>query len=117
MQRWVFERLRETYASPPARGFDETIGYIGAISSWSIIKSRPCPQDAPKLARYIYLAHRKNEMHLTLQHLLTGVLGVFYDPSRRLVRRPGFTAFSSERPPDGVLGQIPVIGFRRPKGK
>ncbi len=115
--RWIFEQLRGAYASPPARGFDETVGYVGAIDSWSIVKSRPSPQDAPELARYVYFAHRKDEAHLTLQHLITGVLGVFYDPSRRSVRRPGFTAFSSDRPPDGVLGQIAVTGFRRPRSK
>jgi hypothetical protein len=116
-QRWVFERLRDTYASQPVRGFDETVGYIGAIDSWSIVKSRPGVQRAPTFAQYVYLAHGKNESHLTLQHLITGVLGVFYDPSRRSVRRPGFTAFSSKRPLNNVLGKIPVVGFRRPKGK
>ncbi|MBK8258189.1 MAG: hypothetical protein IPK82_36670 [Polyangiaceae bacterium] len=112
-QRWIFDTLRATYEADPARTFEETVGYIGAIDEWSIIKSRPSPQDAPRTARYFYMAHRESERHLTLQHLLTGILGVFYDPSRRAVRRPGFTAFESQRQLDGVLGKIKVAGMRR----
>lgn len=113
IRRRVFEELKNTYETGPAPGFEETLGYIGAFDSWSVFKERPSPQHDPRKVRYLCLSHRANERHLTLQHLMTGILGVFYDPSRRAVRRPGFTAFQSGRRPDGILGTLKLCGMRR----
>ena len=61
----------------------------------------------PKNARYVLLKHNpKEENHLGLQFLLTGIFSVYYDKSRTNVIRPGFTAFPSGRNLNRNLGII-----------
>ena len=99
---WIFGKLQETYSTQDT--FDELVGYIGAIKKWSIFKPRP-KKDKSK-AEYIFFQHQQEETHLGFQFLLTGILSVFYDPTRNRVSRPGFTSFPSNRQCDIKLGSI-----------
>ena len=56
--------------------------------------------------------HKKNEEYLGLQFLLTGILSVYYDPSRNQTERPGFTAFPSNRRQDKDLGVVECCSLR-----
>lgn len=107
---WIFQKIKEAYASKVDVTFDKLIGYIGAFDEWSIFKRRPNNQ--LKAAEYVGFNHQTNESHLGLQFLLTGILSVYYDDSRRALRRPGFTAFPSGRPHDKKLGEIPCTKLR-----
>lgn len=107
---WIFQKVQEAYASEAEVTFDQLIGYIGALDEWSIFKRRPNNQF--KAAEYVGFNHQPNESHLGLQFLLTGILSVYYDDSRRALRRPGFTAFPSGRPHDKKLGEIPCTKLR-----
>lgn len=91
--------------------FDELIGYIGVLKKGSIFKKRPSPADTPKNATYVWLEHGKDELYLGLQFLLTGILSVYYDPTRSTNRRPGFTGFESGRGHEKELGKLDVIGL------
>jgi len=107
---WIFQKVQEAYAFKADVTFDQLIGYIGALDEWSIFKRRPNNQS--KAAEYVGFNHQPNESHLGLQFLLTGILSVYYDDSRRTVRRPGFTAFPSGRPHDKNLGEISFTKLR-----
>ncbi|MDE5608655.1 MAG: hypothetical protein K2I64_06955 [Muribaculaceae bacterium] len=76
--------------------FDEMVGFIGALDSWSVFKTRP--EKKKTEAKYLYFDHLalgSGNEHLGLQFLLTGILSVFYDKSRSEgTLRPGFTGFS-----------------------
>lgn len=109
---WIFKELEETYKTNPKPYFDQLIGYIGALDEWSIFKKRPKGEDI-KSAEYIYFKHSDTETHLGLQFILTGILSVFYDPTRSGVNRPGFTGFPSRRNSDKSLGKIEVAGIRK----
>ena len=108
---WIFKELEETYSVSPAPYFDQLVGYIGALDEWSIFKRRP--KNKPDKAEYIYFEHSDMESHLGLQFILTGILSVFYDPTRSNVNRPGFTAFPSGRDRDKFLGEIEISGIRK----
>lgn len=108
---WIFQKVQETYASKADVSFDQLIGYIGALDEWSIFKKRPKTQLTA--AEYVGFNHQPNiESHLGLQFLLTGILSVYYDDSRRALRRPGYTAFPSGRSLDKKLGEIPCTKLR-----
>jgi hypothetical protein len=107
---WIFEKMQAANANLGDLTFDHLIGFVGALDEWSIFKRRPKP-NANK-AEYIGFKHKAGESHLGLQFLLTGILSVYYDPTRRNVRRPGFTAFPSGRPHDRALGSVPFAVLR-----
>ena len=109
---WIFKELQETYNTKSKPYFDQLVGYIGALDEWSIFKRRPAGDDI-KSADYIYFKHSDTETHLGLQFILTGILSVFYDPTRSNINRPGFTGFPSGRDTDKFLGKIEVTGIRK----
>lgn len=103
---WIFKEMKSLYEEDQDVSFDDMIGYIGAFNHWSIFKARPEKKE-PKNARYVLLKHNpKEENHLGLQFLLTGIFSVYYDKSRTNVIRPGFTAFPSGRNLNRNLGII-----------
>lgn len=103
---WIFNKMKSMYDNDDNLGFDDMVGYIGAVKHWSIFKARP-DKKAPKEARYMMFKHDNNaENHLWLQFLLTGILSVYYDKSRTNITRPGFTSFPSGRNYDRELGVI-----------
>ncbi|VWC56079.1 hypothetical protein BLA18110_00313 [Burkholderia lata] len=107
---WIFAQLSAAYSQTSNITFDKLIGFIGALDEWSIFKRRP---NMPLTkAEYVGFKHRGEESHLGLQFLLTGILSVFYDETRRNLRRPGYTAFPSGRPHDKHLGSIPCDKLR-----
>lgn len=106
--QWVFDKMTAAYAARSGTIFDELIGFVGALDSWSIFKRRPT-NDA-KAGKYVSFTHKDDEQHLGLQLILTGILSVFYDETRSGLRRPGFTAFQPARPHDKTLGEIPCPG-------
>ncbi|MFT6793413.1 MAG: hypothetical protein ACJAR1_001409 [Rubritalea sp.] len=101
---WIFKKLEEVYGDNS--GFEDLVGYVGSFSDWSIFKKRP--SQANDKAEFVLLEHKDEENHLALQFLLTGVLSVYYDPSRNTTPRPGFTAFESGRNHNRTLGKIPT---------
>lgn len=108
---WIFNKIVEAYRCDDKPTFDELIGYIGSLSEWSLFKRRPSGKNVTK-AKFISLVHAEGESHLGLQFILTGILSVFYDESRRNIRRPGFTAFPSGRAIEKYLGEIGCNGER-----
>jgi hypothetical protein len=107
---WVFEQFKSAYSDKSEVTFDKLVGFVGSLSEWSIFKRRP--DSAAKKAKYIGFYHKPDEYHLGLQFILTGILSVFYDKTRRNLRRPGYTAFPSGRPHDKNLGEIPCDSLR-----
>ena len=110
-QNDIFEKISSSYEPCSPVFFDETIGFVGAITAGSAFKARPtfpC-----NVAKYVWHTYKQNkEEHLALQFLITGILSVYYDSSRSEIRRPGFTGFQSARPHDSDLGEVPVAGVR-----
>lgn len=92
----IGKKLQQTYGNSDNKPyFTDIIGYIGALEQWSIFKDRP-PSNY-KEARFISFEHTQdNDEHLGLQFLLTGILSVYYDKSRKNTQRPGFTSFPSK---------------------
>lgn len=107
---WIFNEIKTVYSKLETPKFDDFIGFIGSLSGWSIFKRRPGGEIVKK-AEYLYLQHIENELHFGLQFVLTGILSVYYDETRRNVRRPGFTAFPN-RNVDLLLGKIDCDGVR-----
>lgn len=107
---WVYGQMKTVYSNKPDLTFDKLVGFVGALDEWSIFKRRP--DDPLTEAAYIGFKHKNDESHLGLQFLLTGILSVFYDETRRNIRRPGYTAFPSNRPHDKILGTIPCTRLR-----
>ena len=107
---WVFDQIKPVYNSAENDTFDEAVGVITNIEGWSVFKRRPTGNNTK--AEYIGFIHKTNEKHFGLQFLLTGILSVYYDPTRNVRERPGFTAFPSGRDADFVLGEIPIDGLR-----
>ena len=85
------------------------IGYIGALSKWSIFKKRP---KTGIKAEYIFFDYTDEEQHIGFQFILTGLLSVYYDETRNFISRPGFTAFPSRRNCNKKLGEIKTKGIR-----
>lgn len=108
---WIFEKINETYNTDPPPMFDEVIGYLGALDEWSIFKARPKKIKKPN-AQFLGFLHKEKEEHLGLQYILTGILSVYYDDTRKNIRRPGFTAFKSGRDVDEPLGEVTCSGLR-----
>jgi len=112
-EEWIFNKINDAYQDKSEKPtFDDLVGIVVSLKEWSIFKTRPTPKKNPTKAKYIYLKHKDNEAHLGLQFLLTGLLSVFYDETRRNIRRPGFTAFPSGRNHDKSLGNIDCNGLR-----
>ena len=109
---WIFDKMKEAYMDEEKPKFDDLVGFVGSLNEWSIFKKRPKPKKSPKNAEYVNLVHKEGESHLGLQFILTGVLSVFYDMTRRNIRRPGFTAFPSRRNHDKSMGTIKCDGLR-----
>ncbi|GDY28343.1 hypothetical protein AHAT_42330 [Agarivorans sp. Toyoura001] len=108
---WIFQKVTEAYSKDETPKFDDLVGYIGSLSEWSIFKRRPKGKKVVK-AEFVNLLHKEGESHLGLQFILTGVLSVFYDETRKNIRRPGFTAFPSGRNHDKSMGEIECDGER-----
>lgn len=108
---WVFKQVKEAYSSEELPRFDDVIGYIGLFEQGSAFKTRP-KGNLVKEAKFVWHSHKEGNAHLGLQFILTGLLSVYYDPSRSNIRRPGYTGFESGRPHEAVLGKIAVKGLR-----
>ena len=54
---WIFAKMQQEYKSEEDY-FDELIGYIGALSKWSIFKKRP---KTGAKAEYIFFNHTDEE--------------------------------------------------------
>lgn len=106
---WIFSKMKAAYSQRPSATFDNLVGFLGALDEWSIFKRRPDKKATD--AEYVGFRHKPEESHLGLQFLLTGILSVYYDETRKNLRRPGFTAFP-ERSHDGKLGSIACSGLR-----
>lgn len=109
-EKKIFQRLKELYAKSAT--FDDMVGFIGDLSGWYVFKARPPVNPTPKnsLAKYHYLSLKEDELHHSFQFLITGILSVYYDETRRNVKRPGYTAFPAM--PTRKLGDIPFEVLR-----
>ena len=109
-ERRIFEKLEALYSETLT--FDEMVGFVGDISAWFVFKERP-PSNLSSVnsfAAYRYLNLDENELHHSFQFLISGILSVYYDETRRSVERPGYTAFPKR--PSQRLGKIPFSGLR-----
>lgn len=106
---WIFDNMAQFYSSKTGLLFNDTVGLITSLNEFSIFKTRP-DGDA-KQAKYIQFLHKKGEEYLGLELILTGLLSVYYDPTRNDIKRPGFTSFDSEREFDGVINTIKTYGY------
>lgn len=102
----VYNAIAEAYKNKNDVYFDDAIGYIGALAKWSVFKKRP--NTAAKSAEYLHMLHGDNEYHLSLQFIITGIMSVFYDESRSIIR-PGYTAFHKGNQPSFKLD---ICGLR-----
>jgi hypothetical protein len=109
-EKKVFQKLEELYAEPST--FDDMVGFIGDLSSWYVFKARPRtnPTQTNSMAEYLYLSLKDSELHHSFQFLISGILSVYYDETRRNTKRPGYTAFPAM--PAKKLGKIPFEGLR-----
>lgn len=107
---WVFGQIEKLASGEVKPSFDQMVGYIGVLNSWSIFKCKP-KKKFDNCAEYIGFKHKSEEEHLALQFLLTGILSVYFDASRSTLKRPGFTAFPN-RNHDKKLGEIAVRALR-----
>ncbi len=108
---WIFQQVKKAYQSEELSKFDDVIGNIGLFEQGSAFKTRPSGNHV-KEAKFVWLSHGEGNAHLGLQFILTGLLSVYYDPSRSNIRRPGYTGFESGRSHDAPLGTITVDGLR-----
>ena len=104
---WIFKKLQKVYKTTQKSVFEQLVGYIGVLDEWSVFKKPPKSKN-PELAEYLYFKHKKEETHLGLQFILTGILSVFYDSTRSKINRPGFTSFPSDFHADEIIGKIKV---------
>lgn len=106
----IFQRLSEIYTPPVT--FDDMVGFIGDLSGWHVFKARPPEKitEQNKKAKYRYLKQTEEHLHHGFQFLLSGILSVYYDETRRNIRRPGYTAFP--KLPATNLGDIPFSELR-----
>ena len=107
-EQWIFEKMELEYKCEEDY-FDDLVGYIGALSKWSIFKRRP---KAGTKGEYIFFDHTDEELYMGFQFILTGLLSVYYDETRSFISRPGFTAFPSHRGCNKKLGEIATKGIR-----
>lgn len=109
-EKKIFQKLAKLYADPPT--FDDMVGFIGDLSGWYVFKARP-PEKLTSnnsAASYRYFSLTENELHHGFQFLISGILSVYYDETRRNMKRPGYTSFP--RLPAKELGTIPFNGLR-----
>ena len=106
----IFQQLEELYDVPST--FDSMVGFIGDLSGWYIFKARPPEKTTPtnSFAKYHYLTLTESELHHSFQFLISGILSVYYDETRRNIARPGYTAFPAM--PARPLGEIAFEGLR-----
>ena len=102
--------MEDLYTTAPT--FDDMVGFIGDLSSWYVFKARPPknPKPTNSMAEYFYLSLKDSELHHSFQFLISGILSVYYDETRRNIERPGYTAFPAM--PAKKLGKIPFEGLR-----
>lgn len=98
--RWVFEKIK--LAHDKETEFTNLIGLVGVMGQWSIFKARSSKD--MESSRFVGFTLEQSEEHFVLKQILTGILSVFYDASRRNIYRPGYTAF--HRKHDIILGEI-----------
>ncbi|MBV0913222.1 DUF6602 domain-containing protein [Anianabacter salinae] len=109
-EKKIFQKLEELYAEPPT--FDDMVGFIGDLSQWYVFKARPPEEPIPtnSVAKYLHFSLENEELHHGFQFLISGILSVYYDETRRNMKRPGYTSFP--RLPAQQLGEIPFKGLR-----
>ncbi|TMP28597.1 hypothetical protein CWB99_10470 [Pseudoalteromonas rubra] len=110
---WIFERMQTVYSSGERPKYDHLINYIGSLHDFSIHKKKPKPKSksGDLYAEYIGYSHTQEELHLGLQYILSGILSVYYDETRRNITRPGFTSFPDKRI-EKFLGNVKYGGER-----
>ena len=106
----IFQKLKDLYGNTSK--FDHMVGFIGDLSGWYILKVRPSKKPSIKqsVANYRYLLLKEDSLNNSFQFLISGILSVYYDQTRRNVKRPGYTAFPQKTAHD--LGKIPYDELR-----
>ena len=109
-QNQIFKKLQDLYLAPCQ--FDDMVGFIGDLSGWHIFKARPSNTltDTNKVSKYFYIDLDDDNLDHGFQFILSGILSVYYDETRRDVKRPGYTSFAQR--PAKALGSIPFNTLR-----
>jgi hypothetical protein len=107
----IYKTIEATHSS---KYFDQCIGQIIALDSFTIFKKRPNSEtEFNNKAQYVAFNHSiEDEFHFGLQFLLTGILSAYYHETRKSELRPGFTSFPTGRSHDIELGIIEVDELR-----
>ncbi|MCJ7836657.1 hypothetical protein MUB23_14805 [Cuneatibacter sp. NSJ-177] len=82
----------------------ELVGYIGAVTEWSVCRKKRSGKQEMEYALYL---HPDEDVHWGFQYLLNGIFSVYYSKERNHGTRPGVTAFPSGKDRDVFLGGIP----------
>jgi len=107
----IYKKVKSTHVSLT---FDQCIGQIISLDSYSIFKTRPNSETKfNNEAKYVAFDNSAEEdYHFPLQFLLTSILSSFYHETRTTVNRPGFTSFPTKKKHDLVLGTIKTSNLR-----
>ncbi len=107
----IYKKIESNHSET---SFDQCIGQIIALDSFTIFKKRPNSEGSfDKKVNYIGFDHsEEDEYHFGLQFLLTGILAAYYHKSRKTELRPGFTSFPTDRKHDIELGTLKVKKLR-----
>jgi hypothetical protein len=94
--------------------FDQCIGQILTLDNFCIFKKRPNNEENfDKKANYVgFQIEDENDLHFSLQFLLTSILSAYYHKSRSIINRPGFTSFPTNKKHKITLGEIDVRKLR-----
>ena len=106
----IFKKLEATYGKNSV--FDDMIGFVGDLSSWYVFKKRPKKNINAKnrFAEYMFIELEDGDLHQGFQFILSGILSVYYDKTRRDVKRPGYTGFAPK--PAKKIGKIAFSSLR-----
>lgn len=98
-----------------SKTFDQCLSQLICLDQFSLFKRRPKENILGKVKEATYVSFKHEDidgLHFGLQFLLTGILSVYYDPTRSLITRPGYTSFPISRKHDKLLGTIGVSRLR-----
>lgn len=107
----AFDKIQRTYDNKKYP-FDMLVNQINVLDACCVFKKRPVPSnECITRAQYVSY-HFEEELHNGLQFMLTGILSAYYDPTRNIMTRPGYTCFQPGKAHDQNFKKIKISGLR-----
>lgn len=107
----AFDKIQRTYENKKYP-FDILVNQINVLDACCVFKKRPVPSNEC-IARAQYVSyHYGEELHNGLQFMLTGILSAYYDPTRNIMTRPGYTCFQPGKAHNLSFKKIKISGLR-----